>query len=285
MKPRLQIATTTQLWNPPAETSLRRMSAVEVEGLADGFDPISLQEMDSVALLDRVDTKFVLSLDQLVWALLAVRRDYKILTIDGRRVHAYRSLYYDTPDFTFYHAHVSGRAQIYKVRTREYVETCQMYLEVKRKNQKNRTEKSRLPIPCGGDWVEAIHHGFLESSLPASAWPLEPTLANAFRRITLASCTHTERVTIDLNLSFCAPAGIITYLEPVVVAEIKRESPHQPSAFLAEMRRQGLRKTGFSKYCYGVARSYPSIKANALKEKFLLVEKIQQKGTSHVFAA
>ena len=81
-----------------------------------GFAPISLDEMDAVALLNRIDTKFVMSTEQLVSALFALQSDYRILSINGQRLNHYRTLYFDTPDFELYNLHVNGRANRYKVR-------------------------------------------------------------------------------------------------------------------------------------------------------------------------
>ena len=41
------------------------------------YAPISLKEMDAVALLDRTDTKFILTDGQLLQALAAVQQDYR----------------------------------------------------------------------------------------------------------------------------------------------------------------------------------------------------------------
>ena len=47
--------------------------------------PISLGELDGVALQDRTDTKLLLTLDQLASALHQLADRYGVLTIDGRR--------------------------------------------------------------------------------------------------------------------------------------------------------------------------------------------------------
>ena len=69
------------------------------------FRPISLDEMDAVALLNRIDTKFVMSTGQLMSALAALQTDYRILSIDDQRLNHYRTLYFDTPDFELYNLH------------------------------------------------------------------------------------------------------------------------------------------------------------------------------------
>jgi hypothetical protein len=54
------------------------------------FAPISLKEMDTVALLNRTDTKFILS-----WSVLrtiALQPDYRMLVVNGQRLNHYRTL-------------------------------------------------------------------------------------------------------------------------------------------------------------------------------------------------
>jgi hypothetical protein len=59
--------------------------------LAQGFDPISLDEMNSVALLNRTDTKFVMTTGQLLDALAALQTRYRILSVNNQRLNHYRT--------------------------------------------------------------------------------------------------------------------------------------------------------------------------------------------------
>lgn len=256
-----------------------------LEKAIEAFEPIRLQEMDAVALLNRVDTKFVLSTSQLLSALHSVRPYYRILTINRQKMHRYQTLYYDTRDFELYHDHVTERADVYKVRSREYVDTRLAYLEVKHKNQKKRTEKSRLPIPCQHGWLDNQMQDFLCGFLPCSGQNLEPKLWNTFRRITLVNKTALERLTIDIDLCFSCGSSRerrAFTLDGIAIAEIKRDQLCRGSAFVAEMRRQGIHETGFSKYCFGISQLYPSVKANSQKERALLIEKLQHGEQSYV---
>ena len=45
------------------------------------FDPISLQEMDNVKLMDRTDTKFTFNIRELPAVLQEAKSDYKILEV------------------------------------------------------------------------------------------------------------------------------------------------------------------------------------------------------------
>ena len=117
---------------------------VRLRELAEKFSPISLQEMDSVALLNRRDTKFVMTNEQLLTALSALQNDYRILSVKGFRLNQYRTLYFDTADFDLYNLHINGRAERYKVRSREYMNSRTSFLEVKHKTRKGRTIKDRI---------------------------------------------------------------------------------------------------------------------------------------------
>ncbi|HEY9087215.1 MAG TPA: polyphosphate polymerase domain-containing protein [Anaerolineaceae bacterium] len=245
-----------------------------------GFAPTSLSEMDSVALLSRMDTKYILSTSQLLAALRNLRQQYRILTINGRRAHHYRTLYFDTPDFTLYHDHVTGRARKVKVREREYADTGIAYLEIKSKDVKERTDKSRLPVAAQTERLDDQMRRFVGGFLPEGE-QLEPKLWNIFRRITLVSYAQMERLTIDVDLVFDDGQRCLT-LDGIAIAEVKRGSLSRGSAFAAEMRRLGVRETGFSKYCFGVSQLSDCVKKNSQKEKVLLIAKQNQRGIDYV---
>ena len=98
---------------------------------ADKFAPITLENMVSVALLNRTETKFTMPIGKLLSILPAIRQDYQMLSVCGQRLSHYRTLYFDTPDFDLYRMHVNGYADRYKVRSREYTVSGLSFLEVK----------------------------------------------------------------------------------------------------------------------------------------------------------
>jgi hypothetical protein len=66
------------------------------------FEPITLQEMDRVKLMNRVDTKFAFSFKDLLLLLPELSENYRILEIEGTRTPFYESLYFDDDDFSFF---------------------------------------------------------------------------------------------------------------------------------------------------------------------------------------
>ena len=66
------------------------------------LSPISLADLDRVALMNRVDTKYVISDAMLPDVLAAISSDYGVLEIDGVRCAPYATLYFDSPDADCY---------------------------------------------------------------------------------------------------------------------------------------------------------------------------------------
>lgn len=247
----------------------------ELERLAASFDPISLEQMDAVALLDRIDTKYVMPRSALLQALAAVRPDYWMLAIGGRRLHHYRTLYFDTPDFAMYRAHVNQRADRYKLRSREYADSRRAFIEVKHKTPKDRTIKARLATAAPVCVLTPEIEAWLAGALPIAGWELEPKLWNTFTRLTLVSRSGCERLTLDVDLTFYT-AERAAHLDGVAIAEVKTAGGGCASPFLAQMLAQRLRPHGFSKYVIGVAALVDDVKKNSVKPQRLWLEKMMR---------
>jgi len=50
-----------------------------ISNILNCFEPITLNEMDSVKLLNRVDTKFIYNEDKLIALLTALKENYRVL--------------------------------------------------------------------------------------------------------------------------------------------------------------------------------------------------------------
>ncbi|MFZ2488213.1 MAG: polyphosphate polymerase domain-containing protein [Anaerolineae bacterium] len=246
--------------------------ATDFEHLLAQFAPIGLGEMDTVALMNRTDTKYVLRASQLYTALAALRHDYRVLEIAQVRLHPYRTLYFDTDGFAMYMRHHAGRQQRFKVRSREYVDTQRAFLEVKMKDNHARTQKQRIETGALVTQLTPEINQFVGSHMPLTD-ALEPKLWNHFLRMTLVNTQATERLTLDLELSFANGRQSIG-LPGLAIAEVKQDGVNRQSVFMRQMRALGLRDNGFSKYCIGAALLYPAIKRNNFKDTLLLVEKL-----------
>lgn len=119
---------------------------------------------------------------------------------------------------------------------------------------------------------------FVRSHYPADPRALEPKLSNRFTRITLVSCRREERLTLDFGLHF-ATDDANTDLDGLVIAEVKQSGFSMQSDFIKQMRALGVRRSGFSKYCVGVALLNDGIKANNFKPKLLHIDKLLSGGS------
>lgn len=236
------------------------------------FDPITLKEMDGVKLMDRTDTKFLFNIDQLPKILEEAASFYKILDMDGNRISRYKTLYFDSENFKLYNEHHSGKLNRYKIRHRTYVESNLGFLEVKFKNNKGRTLKTRIKEIEVPQLTDGKAFDFLQKTLPFDPLILIPKIWINYSRITLVNKISAERLTLDLNLEF-ERDGEKELLNQLVVAEVKQDSK-VASPFISIMRKKHIREGSISKYCFGVASSFPEVKRNNFKRKLLNVTKI-----------
>ena len=269
-----------QPWALPDTTCRWYSRPSALDALASSFEPISLEQMEAVALLNRTDTKFAMSTGQLLSALQGLQGDYWMLSVNGNRLNHYRTQYFDTPDFELYHLHVNGRADRYKVRSREYTDSHRAFLEVKHKNSKERTIKERIPTAQPVVEMSEDTENWLNGVFPYDSRALEPKLWNTFTRLTLVSKAYCERVTLDLDLTFYK-GETLAQLSGIAIAELKMDANNRASPFMAQMRLQRIHPRGFSKYCIGVSLLYDDVKKNALKPRLLWVEKMTAGGISY----
>lgn len=240
------------------------------------FDPISLDEMSSIRLMNRIDSKYLANEDQLSQLLEMAQEDYMIQSIDGIRQSEYRTTYLDDKDNIMYLNHHNGRLTRQKVRIRTYVDTNDYFFEVKLKNNHGRTKKKRIHLTDADSYIQDGAADFLaeHTMLPLTLSDLAPKLSNHFKRITLVNKAKTERLTIDRELSFHnEESGIDRNMDRLVVIEVKRDgntySPIQE--LLREVR---IFPSGFSKYCIGMALTTPGIKRNMFNERIRKIEKL-----------
>ena len=239
------------------------------------FEPITLAEMDGVSLMDRTDTKFVFEAKLLPVILKAVQPFYKSLEIKGKRFADYKTDYFDTSDFYMFTAHQNGKQNRYKVRYREYVGSDLSFLEVKFKNNKGKTLKSRIKSWVDLDNFDSIDTEFLNEKTPFEVDNLIHVLTNSFSRITLVSKTDKERLTIDFSLGF-AKGEIDKKLDNLVIAEVKQEKVNRSSKVMQVLKDNGIRQASFSKYASGATLLNSHLKYNKFKSNMLYLNNIHQ---------
>ena len=249
------------------------------------FAPISLSEMESVKLMNRIDTKYAVSLHVLPAILQAAQTDYYAQEIEGQRIATYDTMYYDTDTLDMYIRHHDRQLVRQKIRVRQYVDSHLTFLEIKRKNNKGRTKKKRIAVP--GFDINADTYGeskrelwSVEDFIAAKSryvWSeLSPHLRTQFHRITLVNKAKTERLTIDMDLVWDnVVSGESKSFSDLVIIELKRDGnvPSPMTKIMLDLRIHPLK---ISKYCIGTALTTPKIKKNRFKSKIRKIEKLCQ---------
>ena len=243
------------------------------------FDPITLEEMSSVKLMNRTDTKFVTNLDKLRQLLEMAQADYFVQDIDGGRNLEYDTTYFDTTGFDMYCQHQWGHTNRQKIRFRTYCVSGLQFMEVKTKNNHGRTKKKRIEV---GDMnlADEEKRQFLAKHLRYDVDTLVPALNNHFSRITLVNKAKTERLTIDSRLRFHnMQNGCERDMADLVIIELKRDGLVY-SPVLEMLRQLRIHPHGYSKYCMGSALTCNGrLPVNRFKRKLIEVDKLvnQQK--------
>ena len=226
---------------------------------------LSLAEMAPLALLDRIDFKFVLHPEQLLQVLERVIRHYLVLEVNGVRLHRYLTTYFDTPDLAMYFDHHNGGRSRYKLRCRSYLDTRTAFVEVKMKTNKERTIKFRRNVPEHVTRLDTMGRDWLPPCLPYTLDQLQAVVWNRFVRLTLANFEHRERITIDTDIIF--GSGERTFAHGgLCVVEVKQPKFSWAGSPLAgELHRLHLQPQSISKFVIAAAHFYPGCKTNHFK--------------------
>jgi len=239
---------------------------------------IHLDEMDSIKLMNRIDSKYVTNesvLEQVLEA--AADQGYRALEVEGSVISPYNSMYYDTDRLKMFADHHNRRLVRQKVRTRVYVSSGTTFLEIKRKNNKGRTKKKRMEIPSD-EFMDFRSNpesaAFLAEKSDYTVDMIKPRMETIFRRITLVNKAKTERLTIDTSLNFVNhDTGLKASLGPAVIIELKQDGRaySEMKNILLDCRVKPMR---ISKYCIGITVTNPAAKSNRFKIKARNIEKI-----------
>lgn len=253
------------------------------------YQPITLEEMSGIRLMNRTDTKFVTNIATLRKLLKLAVWQYRAQEIEGKRQARYYTMYFDTPDMQMYTCHHSGHANRQKLRIRSYVDSGLNFLEVKTKNNHKRTRKKRTSMfdfdplaPARNIAFDSHDDNFKEydSFLRENLWykpeAMEEAIENRFNRITLVNNNKTERLTIDTDLCFHnIHTGNDCSLPELAIIELKRDGL-VPSPILSLLNELRIKPLGFSKYCIGTALTNPDIRQNRFKQRLHALGKLAE---------
>ena len=244
--------------------------------LWNSFEHISLEEMKTVTLMNRIDTKYVAHVGKLIPLLIHAHEAGFRVQFETAALNGYNSVYYDTDDIEMYTMHHNRKLQRKKVRMRTYLDSQTAFLEIKNKNNKGRTRKVRVRVKDND--MERIRlnpdmQDFIQTNTPYSFSNLKPTLQTLFDRITLVNHEKTERITIDVDLRFKNfITGESADLKPLTIIELKQDGnfPSKMRNILLDLR---IEPFHISKYCVGTAMTNPEAKINRFKRKLHLINK------------
>lgn len=255
------------------------MDYCRLHNVLQSFSPVSLEETGCLKLMNRVDTKFVFSAAHLPQLMETLTTAYKILEINNKRDFLYETRYLDTEEMLFYLQHVRGKLARHKIRFRKYESTDTSFLEIKRKTNSNRTIKWRIKNSYDTRITGDAASHFINKHIPFNSLVLMPVLENRFTRVTLAGFNTMERLTFDFNMNFTSTEGSCIELPYLAIAELKSDGYPSWSPFMNAAKTMGIKPTGFSKYCMGNALLRDLPKKNILKEKIILLNKIENEYT------
>lgn len=240
---------------------------LDVAAAVDLLHPVTLVELDQAQLHDRVESKVVLRTSDISELLLGVADDYAVLEHHGERLQGYRTEYFDTSQLRNYHEHHNQKRHRLKLRYRTYKNSDLTFFEVKR-NVDGRTVKERRPSkpPRSRLWNEDAK--FFTERTGWETASLQRSLTVEYDRILLVKRDFSERVTIDLNLTFTSPSGS-TEAPGLAICEFKQPKLNRRSPAIAAT---GTRPQKFSKYCMGLASCDPELRRNRFKKVFRNLE-------------
>lgn len=241
--------------------------------LINRYPSISLQELERVRMMIRMDFKYLFREEYLKQFLDACQPYYRILEVRSKRQFPYRTDYLDTPALQCYHDHHHGVRPRYKIRYREYLDTGLTYLEVKKKSNKEQTTKRRCE--CKRTWpLSDEQKEFIRLNAPVSPDRILPQLTTFFDRITLIDKQQTERITIDSGIRFTRGEKT-SIMDGLIITEIKRNRFSSDSFFIKLLGKQSIRPLNVSKYGLGIALLKEDIKKNRFKEKIHFINRLR----------
>jgi hypothetical protein len=244
-----------------------------IQGILSEMNSISLAEMEEVNLMNRTDTKFYFHEKYLPKILQAIKDDYWVLEIENQRLMPYESEYFDTHDYQMLKWHQNGKLNRFKIRNRKYLVSGLSFLEIKKKNNKGFTEKTRIQ----NNKTTHLEENFINSNTPFSYQNLKPVISNKFHRIMLVNKNMSERVSIDLSVQFFKKNEATKKLDQLILLELKSEKQTGITKLQRELKKWHIHPQSFSKYITGMYMFHSDLKFNRFKSRFLRINKTIEK--------
>ena len=253
---------------------------IQASGILERMKPISLDEMKTVRLMSRTDTKYVAAERMLIPILEKAAENGYSVQYTTTALGGYDSVYYDTDALEMYVKHHNRILTRQKIRVRTYLDSGIKFFEIKNKTNKGRTKKIRIPVENTGSenvFENGEISGFLQANSKYTPEMLTPSLQTGFHRITLVNPQKTERITIDTDVEFHNfRSGKSGSLDGLVIIELKKDGRYA-STIGNVLRDFRIKPFKISKYCIGTVLTNPDVKANRFKRKIHLMNIIKNK--------
>jgi len=238
------------------------------------FTAASLKDIKKVKLLNRRDKKYLAHSAQIPTILEKLKENYLIIEDNDQRLFDYHSLYFDTKDFMLYHQHHNKKKNRFKIRQREYVDANLSYFELKYKNNKSKTFKTRKKIPEIHENFNELEKDLIENISPINASSYEPKINIDYKRLTLVNKNHKDRITIDFQLKAYNNKNEKLF-KNLSIIEYKYDSSTMNRDFLDLMKENRIYESSMSKYCVGIANIYKHlVKQNNFKSLLYKIKKV-----------
>lgn len=248
-----------------------------------GWDSLTTVRLEDLpaesALLHRVDRKYLIARHQLPELIGAAPESTHRVTVAGRDSLRYESIYYDSEGLTSFHDAAWGRPRRYKIRRRTYLDSGDSWLELKVRDTRGFTHKTRSLLE-GSTADQSYNWTLLAEEL--GHWGIQPerrywpTLSTQYERSTLYLAQEGCRVTVDRGVNWHrlgAPVHShgatanpgdtrihdddwggsmpVAHLSKVIV---ETKTAGAASSFDRMLWAHGIRPVSFSKYAVGLAR-------------------------------
>ena len=227
------------------------------------FSAVNLEEMNVYAKLQtRIDRKYIVTPNICNVLLAGLDIDGSVLEINGHRTNLYQSIYFDTPTLDLYKAAAYRRTPRFKARTRYYQQTDMAMLEVKTKDGRGKTVKTRTehnPHMLDKLTDEARHFINAIAKDHDTVNKLRYTLSTQYQRTTIVDLDTQTRLTCDEFLT-CSDWENNTLSFPFLILETK--SSQHPSPFDLWLWDNHHRPIRVSKYCTTLAVLHPELPSN-----------------------
>jgi SPX domain protein involved in polyphosphate accumulation len=236
---------------------------------------VNLIDIECFSLLSRYERKYLVS-ETLLPQILeqAFSLGFYMLEVNQQRISGYHTLYYDTAMFDMYYAHVKQHSNRYKIRSRQYLSSGDVFTEIKYKSVGGKLDKFRVPTN-GQSINNDLSIKLIQEHSPFTTDQLIEVLENDFNRITLIHKELEERITIDFKINFTFGEEKAE-LRDLAVIEIKYKKGLAYNGFASILRPLVNKATGFSKYCTGMSLLYPGLRQHKLRYKINLINNIMQ---------